>query len=337
MEGDPLFERVALIGLGLIGSSIGHVVKREGLAGHVVGHARTAETRAKALEIGFVDSVAEDPGDAVDGADLVMLCTPLGAYVEVTKRFASRLRPGAIVSDVGSVKQTVSRDLAPLLPAGVHLVPGHPVSGTEHSGPEAGFAGLFEERWIILTPPPDAEESVVERLAEFWRRTGAMVERMDAHHHDLVLAITSHVPHLIAYNIVGTADDLETVTQSEVIKFSAAGFRDFPRIAASDPVMWRDVFLANRDAVLEMLARFSEDLTALQRAIRWGEGESLEKIFRRTRAVRRSIIEAHQHEYYYGEDKERGFFGDGDGDDGGDGGGAAGSKGGKRRSGKGPT
>jgi cyclohexadieny/prephenate dehydrogenase len=324
---DPLFDRIALIGLGLIGSSLGHVIKREGLAGHVAGNARTAETRAKALEIGFVDSVHEDPGDAVDGADLVILCTPLGVYAELTRQFAPRLAPGAILSDVGSVKESVIRDLTPLLPEGVHLVPGHPISGTEHSGPEAGFATLFEKRWTVLTPGPGTDGAAVDRVAELWHRTGAMIDIMDPHHHDLVLAITSHVPHLIAYNIVGTAHHLETVTESEVIKYSAAGFRDFTRIAASDPVMWRDVFLTNREAVLEMLARFSEDLTALQRAIRWGEGDALEDLFRHTRAIRRSIIEAQQHEYYYGNGEARGFF-DGDGD---------GSKGGKRKSGKGPT
>ncbi len=302
-----LFERVALIGLGLIGSSLGHVIKREGLAGHVVGHAKTAETRAKALEIGFVDSVADEPAGAAAEADLVVLCTPLSAYAEITAAMAPALKPGAILSDVGSVKQSVIDELAPLLPAGVHLVPGHPVSGTEHTGPEAGFASLFEDRWTILTPAPGTDPQAVRRMAELWQRAGSMVEEMDARHHDLVLAITSHVPHLIAYNIVGTAADLETVTKSEVIKYSAGGFRDFTRIAASDPVMWRDVFLKNREAVLEMLARFSEDLTALRRAIRWGEGESLEALFHHTREIRRGIVEAKQHEYYDKNGRQR-FF-----------------------------
>ncbi len=299
MAAPPLFERVVLIGLGLIGSSLGHVMRREGLAGHVVGCARTPETRAKALAIGFVDSVEEDLAAAVEGADLVVLCTPVGAFVEITRAFAPKLAPGAIISDVGGVKEAVIRDLAPLLPGGVHLVPGHPVSGTEHAGPEAGFAELVENRWTILTPESGTDEAAVDKVVELWRRAGSMVEIMDAHHHDLVLAITSHVPHLIAYNIVGTAADLETVTEGEVIKYSAGGFRDFTRIAASDPVMWRDVFLNNRDAVLEMLARFSEDLTALQRAIRWGDGETLEALFRHTRDLRRGVVAAGQHEYYH--------------------------------------
>ncbi len=318
-----LFERVALIGLGLMGSSLGHVMKREGLAGHVVGAARTDATRARALEIGFVDSVEEDLAAAVRGADLVMLCTHLGAYVEVVRAFAPELEPGAIVSDVGSAKQAVIRDLSPLIPAGVHLVPGHPVSGTEHSGPDAGFASLFENRWTILTPLPGCDKEAVDKIAELWRRAGSMVEFMDAEHHDLVLAITSHVPHLIAYNIVGTAADLETVTESEVIKYSAGGFRDFTRIAAEDPVFWRDVFINNREAVLEMLGRFSEDLTALQRAIRWSDGEALEAMFRRTREVRREVIEAGQHQYYRKNDQPEYFEG-------------GGSKGGSRTSGSGP-
>ena len=288
MARSPLFDRVALIGLGLIGGSLGRVIRREGLAREIVGAARTAPTRAKALEIGLVDRVEDDPADAVDGADLVMLCTPVGAYVELVKGFAPRLAPGAIVTDVGSVKEAVIRDLGPLLPDGVHLVPGHPVSGTEHSGPEAGFASLFENRWTIVTPPEGCDQAALDKVTELWRRAGSMVDVMDAHHHDLVLAITSHVPHLIAYNIVGTAADLETVTESEVIKYSAGGFRDFTRIAASDPVMWRDVFLHNRDAVLEMLGRFSEDLTALQRAIRSGDGEALQELFRHTRENRRA-------------------------------------------------
>ncbi len=323
MAQPPLFDRVALIGLGLIGGSLGRVIRREGLAREIVGAARTAPTRAKALEIGLVDRVEDDPADAVDGADLVVLCTPVGAYVELVKGFAPRLAPGAIVTDVGSVKEAVIRDLGPLLPDGVHLVPGHPVSGTEHSGPEAGFASLFENRWTIVTPPEGCDQAALDKVTELWRRAGSMVDVMDAHHHDLVLAITSHVPHLIAYNIVGTAADLETVTESEVIKYSAGGFRDFTRIAASDPVMWRDVFLHNRDAVLEMLGRFSEDLTALQRAIRWGDGEVLEALFRHTRDIRREVVEAGQHEYY--QKNHQGDFFNG-----------AGKIGASRKSGKGP-
>ena len=289
-----MFERVALIGLGLIGSSLSHVMRREGLAGHIAGHARTAATRDKAVALGLVDSIHETAAEAVAGADLVILCVPVGANAAVAAEVGAHLKAGAIVTDVGSVKAAVIRDVAPHLPEGVHFVPGHPVAGTEHSGPEAGFAALFDGRWCILTPPPGADEKAVGRLKAFWRACGSNVEIMDAAHHDLVLAITSHIPHLIAYNIVGTAAHLETVTQSEVIKFSAGGFRDFTRIAASDPVMWRDVFLYNKEAVLEMLARFSEDLTALQRAIRYGDGEALLELFTHTRDIRRGIIEAGQ-------------------------------------------
>jgi len=303
---DILFQRVALIGLGLEGSSLGWVMKREGMAGHIAGCARTRVTLDKAMELGFVDSVHEDVSDAVTGADLVMLCTPVSTFGDLAARFAPALKPGAIVSDVGSVKTAVVRDVGPLLPEGVHFVPGHPVAGTEHSGPESGFAELFEHRYCILTPPPGTDGDAVDRVAEFWRRCGSEVELMDAHHHDRVLAITSHLPHLIAYTIVGTAADLESqlrreavdngdvVETSEVIKYSAGGFRDFTRIAGSDPVMWRDVFLNNREAVMEMLGRFVEDLTALQRAIRWGEGETLEDLFRRTREIRRGVVEMGQ-------------------------------------------
>ena len=290
----PAFERVALIGIGLIGSSLARVVKREGLAGHIAGHARTQRTRDKSMELGFLDSAHATPGEAVAGADLVVLCSPLGTYAEIGAAIREHLAPGAIVSDVGSVKQAVIRDLSPVLPAGVHFIPGHPVAGTEHSGPESGFAELFRDRWCILTPPPGTDEAALARLAELWRRAGSQVEIMEPGHHDRVLAITSHLPHLIAYTIVSTATDLADATQSEVIKFSAGGFRDFTRIAASDPVMWRDVFLNNREAVLEMLGRFNEDLTALQRAIRWGEGDKLQDLFTRTRAIRRGIIDAKQ-------------------------------------------
>jgi len=303
---DILFERVALIGLGLEGSSLGWVMKRDGMTGHIAGCARTRKTLDKAMELGFVDSVHEDVAEAVADADLVMLCTPVSTFGDLAARFAPALKPGSIVSDVGSVKMAVIRDVGPLLPAGVHFVPGHPVAGTEHSGPESGFAELFEHRYCILTPPPGTDSDMVAKVAELWRRAGSLVEFMDAHHHDRVLAITSHLPHLIAYTIVGTAADLESqlrreavdsgdvVETSEVIKYSAGGFRDFTRIAGSDPIMWRDVFLNNREAVLEMLGRFVEDLTALQRAIRWGEGDSLEELFRRTREIRRGVVEMGQ-------------------------------------------
>ena len=292
--GAPLFDRVALIGIGLIGSSLAHVLRQRGLAGHIAGHAKSRRTRDKAVELGLVDSIHEGAEGAVRGADLVIICVPVGAYAEVAAAIAPALAQGAIVSDVGSVKQAVVRDVGPYLPDGVHFVPGHPVAGTEHSGPESGFAELFVDRWCILTPPPGTDQAAVEKLSELWRRCGSQVEIMEPAHHDAVLAITSHLPHLIAYTIVGTATDLEGTTQKEVIKFSAGGFRDFTRIAASDPVMWRDVFLNNREAVLEMLGRFTEDLTALQRAIRWGEGDKLEALFTRTRAIRRGIIDAKQ-------------------------------------------
>jgi cyclohexadieny/prephenate dehydrogenase len=289
-----LFERVALIGMGLIGSSLARVLRRDGLAGHIAASARTQATLDKAAELELCDSATLDAAEAAAGADLVMLCTPMGVYAETASTIASALKPGAVVSDVGSVKRQVIRDVGPLIPEGVHLVPGHPVAGTEHSGPEAGFAELFAGRWCILTPPPGTDEGAVERVAELWRRAGMKIEMMDADHHDQVLAITSHLPHLIAYTIVGTATDLEQHLKEEVIKFSASGFRDFTRIAASDPVMWRDIFLNNRDAVLEMLGRFNEDLTALQRAIRWGEGDKLQELFTRTREIRTGVIEADQ-------------------------------------------
>jgi cyclohexadieny/prephenate dehydrogenase len=289
-----MFERVALIGLGLIGSSLSHVMRREGLARHIAGHARTAATREKAVELGLVDSIHASAAKAVAGADLVILCVPVGANAAVAAEIGPHIAPGAILTDVGSVKAAVIRDVAPHLGSGVHFVPGHPVAGTERSGPESGFAGLFENRWCILTPPAGTDAGAVARLTAFWEACGSHVEVMDAAHHDLVLAITSHIPHLIAYNIVGTAAHLETVTQSEVIKFAAGGFRDFTRIAASDPVMWRDVFLNNKEAVLEMLARFTEDLTALQRAIRYGDGKALLDLFTHTRDIRRGIIEAGQ-------------------------------------------
>jgi cyclohexadieny/prephenate dehydrogenase len=293
---EPMFNRVSVIGIGLIGSSLAHVMRREGLAGHIAGHARSTATRDKALELGLVDSIHESAGEAVFDADLVIVCVPVGACGTVAGEFGPHLKTGAIVTDVGSVKTRVVEMMTPHMPAGVHFIGGHPIAGTEQSGPESGFASLFEGRWCILTPLPDTDAAACDKLEAFWRACGSSVERMDVEHHDLVLAITSHVPHLIAYNIVGTAADLEEVTKSEVIKYSAAGFRDFTRIAASDPVMWRDVFLNNREAVLEMLGRFTEDLTALQRAVRRGDGDGLQDLFTRTRAIRRSIIDAGQDE-----------------------------------------
>jgi cyclohexadieny/prephenate dehydrogenase len=290
----PMFQRVALIGLGLIGSSLSHAMRRAGLARTIVGHAQSERTRDTALRIGLVSSAHATAAEAVRDADLVILCVPVGACGVVARAMAASLKPGAILTDVGSVKGAVLRDVAPFVPQGVHFIPGHPISGTEHSGPESGFAELFDGRWCVLTPPAGADLGAVEKLAAFWRACGSHVEVMDAAHHDLVLAITSHVPHLIAYNIVNTARHLEKVTDTEVIKFSAGGFRDFTRIAASDPVMWRDVFLNNKEAVLEMLARFTEDLTALQRAIRFAEGDTLHRLFVEARATRRGIIEAGQ-------------------------------------------
>ena len=290
----PMFEKAALVGLGLIGSSLCHAMRRGGLAGRISGTARSAQTRARALELGLVDEMHETAADAVADADLVIVCAPVGAFKRIGAEIGPALKPGAIVTDVGSVKGAVIRDLGPHIPKGVHFVPGHPVAGTEHSGPDSGFASLFDGRWLILTPPEGADPDAVDRLEAFWQACGSTVERMDPEHHDLVLAITSHLPHLIAYNIVGTAADLEEVTSSEVIKFSASGFRDFTRIAASDPTMWRDVFLTNRDAVLEMLGRFTEDLTALQRAIRRGDGDFLFEHFTMTRDIRRGIIDAGQ-------------------------------------------
>ena len=291
---EPLFDRVALIGIGLIGSSIAHNIKLHTLAKHIAITTRRETTLERAEELKLGHSYHLDASDAVQGSDLVILCVPVGSCGAVTREIAGALKPGAIVSDVGSVKGAVVAQMQPHLPAGVHFVPAHPIAGTEQSGPDAGFAELFENRWCILTPVEGTDGGAVERLKAFWTACGSDVEIMTPDHHDLVLAIVSHVPHLIAYNIVGTAADLETVTQSEVVKFSASGFRDFTRIAASDPTMWRDVFLTNRDAVLEMLARFSEDLATLQRAIRWGDGDTLFDLFTRTRAIRRGIIEAGQ-------------------------------------------
>jgi cyclohexadieny/prephenate dehydrogenase len=290
----PLFQKVALIGFGLIGGSIARAARAQGLAGETVTTARSAKTRARVAELGIVDRVVDSNAEAVKDADLVILCIPVGACGPVAQEIAGHLKPGAIVSDVGSVKGAVVREMAPHLPDGVHFVPAHPVAGTEHSGPDSGFAELFINRWCILTPPEATDPKAVERLRAFWAGLGARVEIMTPDHHDLVLAITSHLPHLIAYTIVGTADELEGVTQSEVLKFSAGGFRDFTRIAASDPIMWRDVFLSNKDAVLEMLGTFNEDLSKLTRAIRRGDGEALFEHFTRTRAIRRGIVEIGQ-------------------------------------------
>lgn len=286
-------QSVAIIGLGLLGGSIGLAVQDRASDITTTGYDADADVRAKAAERGLVGTVCTSVSDAVAEADLVILCVPVGAMGSAAAEIAGHLKPGAIISDVGSSKQSVLEDLSAALP-GLTVIPAHPVAGTEQSGPEAGFATLFENRWCILTPPDGADEASVEALADFWRTLGSKIEIMDAEHHDLVLAVTSHIPHLIAYTIVGTASDLEDVTRSEVIKYSAGGFRDFTRIAASDPTMWRDVFLQNRSAVLEMLGRFTEDLTALQRAIRSGDGETLHELFSRTRAIRRGIIEEGQ-------------------------------------------
>lgn len=287
---EPLFGRLAIIGIGLIGSSIAHAAKDLNLAGRVVLYDRDEAVRQRARELGLGHEVAETPAEVVEQADHVVLCVPVGACGTVAAEIAASLKPGAILSDVGSVKNAVVEAVKPHLPEGVHFVPAHPVAGTENSGPDAGFPSLFLNRWCILTPPEGTDETAIARTRQFWEGMGAIVEVMTATHHDLVLAVTSHLPHLIAYNIVGTAEDLAAVTQSEVIKFSAGGFRDFTRIAASDPTMWRDVFLHNKDAVLEMLGRFSEDLAVLTRAIRFGDGETLHKHFTRTRAIRRGIV-----------------------------------------------
>ncbi len=287
------FQRIAIIGLGLLGGSVGLAVKEHLPGAQTTGYDADPATRARAAERGLVDRVCESAADAVKDAELVVLCVPVGAMAEAAKDLQAALPADALVSDVGSSKQSVAKALAEVLP-GHAIIPAHPVAGTERSGPDAGFASLFQQRWCILTPPEDADPAKLAALSAFWEALGARVEVMDAAHHDLVLAVTSHLPHLIAYTIVGTASDLEGVTESEVIKYSAGGFRDFTRIAASDPTMWRDVFLANKEAVLEMLQRFTEDLTALQRAIRVGDGDQLFEHFSRTRAIRRSIIELGQ-------------------------------------------
>lgn len=289
-----VYDRVALIGLGLIASSMFWAIKRAGLVGEVTGYARSQETRDTARRIGLCDRVCDSAREAVEGADLVVLCVPVGAMGQVAADLAPALKPGATVSDVGSVKRAVIDAVAPHIPSGVHFIPAHPLAGTEHSGPESGFESLFDNRWCLLVPDNGADEQAITALQQLWQGMGAKVERMDPDHHDLVLSVTSHAPHLIAYTMVGVADDLSRVTDSEVIQYSAAGFRDFTRIAASDPTMWRDVFLANKDATLEILGRFTEELFALQRAIRRGDGAHLHDYFTRTRQIRRGIIEAGQ-------------------------------------------
>lgn len=291
---DRIFNRITIVGAGLIGSSVARAVRKYEVCETLVLADANETIISEARDLELADEYYTDVAKSVDNSDLVMLAVPVGAMASVGAAIAASMKAGAIISDVGSVKESVFKALDPLLPEGVHLIPGHPVAGTEKSGPAAGFATLFDDRWCIITPPEGADEAAVEKLSAFWKAFGSRVEIMTPQHHDLVLAITSHVPHLIAYNIVGTASDLEEVTRSEVIKYSAGGFRDFTRIAASDPTMWRDVFLNNKDAVLEMLGRFSEDLTALQRAIRWGDGDALFDLFTRTRGIRRRIIDAGQ-------------------------------------------
>lgn len=289
-----IYQRVALIGLGLIATSMAHAMRAGGLAGEIAGHAKTGETRAIAMELGLCDRVFATAAEAVAGADLVVLAVPVGAMAAIAKEIGPHLAPGATVTDVGSVKQAVIAAVAPHLPQGVAFVPGHPMAGTEYSGPRSGFASLFQNRWWLLTPSPDTDPDAITRLRSLLEAFGSRVDTMDAEHHDLVLAVVSHTPHLIAYTMVGVADHLAQVSNSEVIQYSATGFRDFTRIAASDPTMWRDVFLTNKDAVLDVLGRFTEELFVLQRAIRMGDGDLLHDYFTRTRAIRRGIIEAGQ-------------------------------------------
>jgi cyclohexadieny/prephenate dehydrogenase len=292
---EPIFRRLALLGIGLIGSSVARIARQRGdIAAEVVANARTQATLDRVMELGIADRVEADPARAVAGADCVMLCAPVGTYAALAEAIAPHLAPGAILTDVGSTKQSVVRDVGPLVPAGVHFVPGHPLAGTEYSGPDAGFAELFQGRWTLLTPPPGTDPESVERVAELWRRCGSLVEVMDPAHHDRVLAIVSHLPHLIAFTICSTADDLEGETAQQVLRFAASGFRDFTRIAGSDPVMWRDIFLNNREALLEMLARFTEDAQAMARAVRWGDGGYIEESVKRGRKIRRSLIELKQ-------------------------------------------
>ena len=290
----PIYDRVALIGLGLIASSMAHAMKQFGLVGEIVGYAKTEDTRRVALEIGICDRVFGTAAEAVPGADLVVLAVPVGAMAEIAAEIGPHLAQGACVTDVGSVKQAVIAAVGPHIPEGVAFVPAHPLAGTEHSGPRSGFATLFQNRWCLLTPTEQSTPDAIQRLRRLWEAMGSNVDEMDAPHHDLVLAVVSHTPHLIAYTMVGVADHLRRVSNSEVIKYSASGFRDFTRIAASDPTMWRDVFLTNKEATLDILGRFTEELFVLQRAIRMGDGDQLHAYFTRTRAIRRSIIEAGQ-------------------------------------------
>ena len=292
---EPLFKRLTLVGVGLIGSSVARIAKHRGdLASEIVVSARTQKTLDRVMELGIADRVELDPGRAVQDADGVMLCAPVGAFADLAAAIAPHLAPGAILTDVGSTKVSVIRDVGPLVPDSVHFVPAHPIAGTEYSGPDSGFITLFENRWTLLTPPPGTDTAAVAKIEELWRRCGSMVETMEPAHHDRVLAIVSHLPHLIAFTICGTADDLEDESREEVLKFAASGFRDFTRIAASDPVMWRDIFLNNRDALLEMLARFMEDAQAMSRAVRWGDGTYIEDKVKRSRAIRQSLIELKQ-------------------------------------------
>ncbi len=292
---EPLFKRIVFLGIGLIGSSVARIARERGdIAGEIVVNARTQATLDRVMELGFADRVELDPAKAVEGADCIMLCAPVGAFADLAERIAPHLAPGAILTDVGSTKQSVVRDVGPLVPEGVHFIPAHPVAGTEHSGPDSGFTTLFQGRWTLVTPIPGSDEAAVEKVKELWRRCGSMVAQMDPAHHDRVLAIVSHLPHLIAFTICGTADDLGNETRQEVVNFAASGFRDFTRIAASDPVMWRDIFLNNREAVLEMLARFTEDAQAMARAIRWGDTAYIEDKVERGRKIRRSLIEQKQ-------------------------------------------
>jgi cyclohexadieny/prephenate dehydrogenase len=292
---EPLFRRLALLGIGLIGSSVARIAKERGdLAGEIIVNARTQKTLDRVVELGFADRVELDPAKAVADADCVMLCAPVGAFASIAEAIGPVLEPGAVLTDVGSTKQSVIRDVGPFVPAGVHFVPAHPLAGTEYSGPDSGFTTLFQGRWTLLTPPPGADEAAVEKIAEFWRRCGSMVERMEPGQHDRVLAIVSHLPHLLAFTICGTADDLAEETRREVTNFAASGFRDFTRIAASDPVMWRDIFLNNREALLEMLARFMEDAQAMARAVRWGDAAYIEDKVERGRKIRRGLIEVNQ-------------------------------------------
>ena len=292
---EPVFRRLAVVGMGLIGSSVARGCRaRPGLVGELVATDASAAVLARVAELGLADAVEPELAQAVAGADGVMLCAPVGTFAALAAALAPHLMPGAVVTDAGSTKQSVIRDLAAALPAGVHLVPAHPMAGTEHSGPDAGFAALFQDRWCLITPPAGTDPAAVERVAALWRGLGSTIEVMDAAHHDRVVAIVSHLPHLIAFTICGTADDLADESRQQVMRFAAAGFRDFTRIAASDPVMWRDVFLNNREALLEMLARFTEDAQAMARAVRWGDGGYIEDKIERGRAIRRSLIELHQ-------------------------------------------